>query len=102
MHDCLKPGFEADLIRLWDGERYGPFPLITCQRLCNYTATAKVITVVVSNPPPWTEPQPFKIGSAGKSCICAAHSETLEPVALEPNIHSVSKFVDGVTNNDQL
>lgn len=61
MHGCLWPGFRADLIPLWDGERYGPFPLITCQRPCNYTATAKVITAVVSTPPPpETSPGPHR------------------------------------------
>lgn len=97
MHDRLKPGFEADLILLWDGERCGPFSLITCQRACNHTATAKVITEVVPTPPPWTELQPFKICITGKSWTCALHSETdtVQPVALESNIHTVNQLVYG-------
>lgn len=101
MHHRLKPGFEADLIPLWDGERYGPFPLITCQRLCNHTATAKVITVVVSTLLPEPSPNPTTSVALGRPAyVMLIQKRTQLPVELDPNTHSESVFVDGMVDND--
>lgn len=95
MHHRLKPGFEADLISLWDCERYGPFPLITCQRTCNHTATAKVITVVVSTL------FPVLSNSPTKSVVLVRHGYVLLMENQQLTMYTENMFVYAVVSNNQ-
>lgn len=62
-------------LRWWE---IRPIPSNHMPEMCNHTATAKVITVVVSIPPPWTELQPYNTGSTGKSCVWSSYRNSPE------------------------